>query len=352
MDPTAAQYAADLAATMAQQHQQHQHQQHVVDYTQGHMTMDPDSMAAAAQQLEAIQAAIAAANAGQPLGDQAAVSALEQMAANGSKNDDFSAYFAAVAAGAASEGLNGMGLNGMGGDMGDMGDMGDSQGSDKPLTSKYRGVCWNKKNRRWQAAINSSGKYIYLGSYVQEDEAARAFDRAAIRLRGNRAKLNYSLSDYMDENGQLIDDPRLSAHLNSVLHKGDMGKCNKVGDGVEMQGLLGLDTNRLLLGPALPQHILSIGSKCASYPYTGGLRHNYGVVDIPEGCALVAHIPGDDDAFAVLYSGPPGSGSTGGAVWDGNGVVDLGIFDSDKDARQAAGTVLKLCMYQRRCLPA
>ncbi|GFH19546.1 hypothetical protein HaLaN_16508, partial [Haematococcus lacustris] len=108
------------------------------DYTQGHMTMDPDSMAAAAQQLEAIQAAIAAANAGQPLGDQAT---LEQMAANGSKNDDFSAYFAAVAAGAASEGLNGMGLNGMGGDMGDMGDMGDSQGSDKPLTSKYR---WSK----------------------------------------------------------------------------------------------------------------------------------------------------------------------------------------------------------------
>jgi len=29
------------------------------------------------------------------------------------------------------------------------------------------GVCWNKKNKRWQAAINSSGKYIYLGSYVQ-----------------------------------------------------------------------------------------------------------------------------------------------------------------------------------------
>ncbi|GFH14414.1 uncharacterized protein HaLaN_10463 [Haematococcus lacustris] len=38
-----------------------------------------------------------------------------------------------------------------------------------------------------------------------------------------------------------------------------MGKCNKVGDGVEMQGLLGLDTNRLLLGPALPQ--LAKGSK-------------------------------------------------------------------------------------------
>eukprot|EP00197_Chlamydomonas_leiostraca_P016015 CAMPEP_0202884360 /NCGR_PEP_ID=MMETSP1391-20130828/40848_1 /ASSEMBLY_ACC=CAM_ASM_000867 /TAXON_ID=1034604 /ORGANISM="Chlamydomonas leiostraca, Strain SAG 11-49" /LENGTH=84 /DNA_ID=CAMNT_0049567533 /DNA_START=136 /DNA_END=387 /DNA_ORIENTATION=+ len=27
--------------------------------------------------------------------------------------------------------------------------------SNKPLTSKFRGVCWNRKNKRWQAAINS-----------------------------------------------------------------------------------------------------------------------------------------------------------------------------------------------------
>lgn len=36
-------------------------------------------------------------------------------------------------------------------------------GQDKALTSRFRGVCWNKKNKRWQAAINSSGKYVYLG---------------------------------------------------------------------------------------------------------------------------------------------------------------------------------------------
>jgi len=52
-------------------------------------------------------------------------------------------------------------------------------------------VCWNKKNKRWQAAINSSGKYLYLGSFTNEDDAARQFDRAAIKLRGKKAKLNF-----------------------------------------------------------------------------------------------------------------------------------------------------------------
>jgi hypothetical protein len=55
----------------------------------------------------------------------------------------------------------------------------------------YRGVCWNKKNKRWQAAINSGGKYIYLGSFTSEEDAARQFDRAAIKIRGKKAKLNY-----------------------------------------------------------------------------------------------------------------------------------------------------------------
>ncbi|CAD7704786.1 unnamed protein product [Ostreobium quekettii] len=69
----------------------------------------------------------------------------------------------------------------------------------KKLSSRYRGVCWNKKNRRWQAAINSSGKYLYLGSYVSEEEAARAFDRAAVRIRGRKARINFKFEDYADE---------------------------------------------------------------------------------------------------------------------------------------------------------
>lgn len=52
-------------------------------------------------------------------------------------------------------------------------------------------MCWNKKNKRWQAAINSSGRYLYLGSFVPEEDAARAFDRAAIRIRGRKARINF-----------------------------------------------------------------------------------------------------------------------------------------------------------------
>lgn len=58
-------------------------------------------------------------------------------------------------------------------------------------TSKYRGVCWNKKNRRWQASINVGGKYMYLGSFQKEEQAAKAFDTQAFSVRQERAKLNF-----------------------------------------------------------------------------------------------------------------------------------------------------------------
>jgi hypothetical protein len=84
------------------------------------------------------------------------------------------------------------------------------------LTSRFRGVCWNKKNRRWQAAINSAGRYHYLGSYGSEEEAARVFDLASIRLRGPRAKLNFKLEDYLTESGEVLDDERLGPLLLKV----------------------------------------------------------------------------------------------------------------------------------------
>ena len=43
-------------------------------------------------------------------------------------------------------------------------------------TSKYKGVYWNKKARRWYAQITlSSGAKKYLGSFLKENEASRIY---------------------------------------------------------------------------------------------------------------------------------------------------------------------------------
>jgi hypothetical protein len=57
-------------------------------------------------------------------------------------------------------------------------------------SSKYRGVSWSKSNSKWRANIRFDGKKHHLGCFEDEDEAARAYDRAAKVHKGGRAQLN------------------------------------------------------------------------------------------------------------------------------------------------------------------
>lgn len=55
------------------------------------------------------------------------------------------------------------------------------------------------------AQIAIPGKSVqYLGLFEEEVDAARAFDRAAIRLRGVEAALNFLLIDYVGELPELL----------------------------------------------------------------------------------------------------------------------------------------------------
>ena len=55
-------------------------------------------------------------------------------------------------------------------------------------SSTFVGVSWSKGNRRWEARIQHDGKMQpHLGCFDDEREAARAFDTAARRLRGDDA---------------------------------------------------------------------------------------------------------------------------------------------------------------------
>ena len=45
--------------------------------------------------------------------------------------------------------------------------------------SKYKGIHWKKRNRKWQAMITVQSKRIYLGHFRDEIDAAKAYDWAA-----------------------------------------------------------------------------------------------------------------------------------------------------------------------------
>eukprot|EP01045_Picozoa_sp_COSAG04_P008490 COSAG04_NODE_471_length_13830_cov_4.905251_7_plen_647_part_00 len=53
--------------------------------------------------------------------------------------------------------------------------------------SRYAGVSWAKRERRWQPSICHEGRQQRLGYFAEEDAAARAYDEAARRLRGDKA---------------------------------------------------------------------------------------------------------------------------------------------------------------------
>ncbi|KAJ4793302.1 AP2-like ethylene-responsive transcription factor AIL6 [Rhynchospora pubera] len=64
--------------------------------------------------------------------------------------------------------------------------------------SIYRGVTRHHQHGRWQARIGrvAGNKDLYLGTFASEEEAAEAYDVAAIKFRGTNAVTNFELSRY------------------------------------------------------------------------------------------------------------------------------------------------------------
>lgn len=56
--------------------------------------------------------------------------------------------------------------------------------------SKYKGVTLKKSTGRYGANISSNKKYISLGYYKTEEEAALAYNKAAVKYHGEFANLN------------------------------------------------------------------------------------------------------------------------------------------------------------------
>lgn len=57
-------------------------------------------------------------------------------------------------------------------------------------TSKYKCVYWHEKRQRWIAKMQAHGRYIWIGTYDSEIEAAKAYNEAAVKHHGPFASLN------------------------------------------------------------------------------------------------------------------------------------------------------------------
>ncbi|GHU70051.1 hypothetical protein FACS1894184_14960 [Clostridia bacterium] len=57
-------------------------------------------------------------------------------------------------------------------------------------TSGYKGVCFDKRSKRYIAYIDAERKRTYLGYYEDPISAALAYDQAAVRLHGEFAYTN------------------------------------------------------------------------------------------------------------------------------------------------------------------
>ncbi|KAK7266325.1 hypothetical protein RIF29_18968 [Crotalaria pallida] len=84
--------------------------------------------------------------------------------------------------------------------------------------SKYRGVARHHHNGRWEARIGRvfGNKYLYLGTYSTQEEAAHAYDIAAIEYRGIHAVTNFDLSTYirwLKPSGGIVSEAKLESHV-------------------------------------------------------------------------------------------------------------------------------------------
>ncbi|KAL8533008.1 hypothetical protein ACS0TY_009315 [Phlomoides rotata] len=109
-------------------------------------------------------------------------------------------------------------------------------------TSIYRGVTRHHKHGKWQARIGrvAGNKDLYLGTFSTQEEAAEAYDVAAIKFRGLNAVTNFEINRYdvktIMESNTLPIGGGASKRLKDVTENTQMQLSDKHTNGDSMHG--------------------------------------------------------------------------------------------------------------------
>jgi hypothetical protein len=68
-----------------------------------------------------------------------------------------------------------------------------NQGVNTKNTSGFKGVSYYSRNGKWQAKIRVNGIKRHLGHFLTPEDAARAYDKAALELFGEFARSNATM---------------------------------------------------------------------------------------------------------------------------------------------------------------
>ena len=86
-------------------------------------------------------------------------------------------------------------------------------------SSDFKGV--RKSDNSWSSRTYVNGRRIHLGTFKTEIEAARAYDRAALKYHGEFACLNFPREDYINEINALKKNEDLPKVLNEIKSQKD-----------------------------------------------------------------------------------------------------------------------------------